>query len=59
MDLNYEQLEQEILDVLGSILINPNIAMCFHNVQIEGKAESKGQVASRENEKIRMNVGRG
>lgn len=94
MDLNYEQLKQEILDVLGvnkywvlatsadnrvtarsmsivndglnvyfqtetlldkykQILINPNIALCYHNVQIEGKAESKGQVASRENEKIR------
>lgn len=94
MDLNYEQLEQEILEVLGSnkywavatsannrvtvrsmsivndglniyfqtemlldkykqILINPNVALCYHNVQIEGKAESKGQVASRENEKIR------
>jgi hypothetical protein len=36
MDLNYEQLEQEILDVLGII------ALCYHNVQIEGKAESKG-----------------
>jgi hypothetical protein len=35
MDLNYEQLEQEILDVLGII------ALRYH-IQIEGKAESKG-----------------
>lgn len=94
MELNYEQLQQEIMDILGKnkywvlatsadnrvtarsmsivndglkiyfqtetlldkyqqMVANPNIALCYNNVQIEGKAESKGQVARLANQKIR------
>ena len=44
---------ETLLDKYQQIVANPNIALCYHNVQIEGKAESRGRVASPENKKIR------
>jgi len=45
----------KLTDKCKQIAKNPQVALCFHNVQIEGVANFKGHVSSQENQAIREN----
>lgn len=46
---------ETLQDKYRQITENPQVALCFFNVQVEGMAESIGHVASDSNEAIRIN----